>query len=175
MKLCIEQGRAFPIEVMTLPLRFHLLYWRHTISSTMVNTLTGSLIHQQLKETFIEKPIRVIGVLRSTTVSDWHFDTLGGSHLQSLDSWLWRWLPYRLSKRHSLTTVLLRTPVTQKIFFNQGMLLLGSNHFLSKKKMTNKNQNDISSILKGCEEDNWLKQMARLPTLAFDKEIFTIK
>ena len=29
-----------------------------------------------------------------------------------------------------LTTVLLRTPTTQMIFFNQGMLLLGSNHFL---------------------------------------------
>ena len=35
-----------------------------------------------------------------------------------------------LSKRQSLTTVLLRTPITQMIFFNQGMLLLGSNHFL---------------------------------------------
>ena len=34
-------------------------------------------------------------------------------------------------------------------------------------------QNDRSSILKGCEEDNWLKQMERLqiqvPILAFDK------
>ena len=35
-----------------------------------------------------------------------------------------------LSKRQSLTTVLLRTPITQMIFFNQGMLLLGSKHFL---------------------------------------------
>ena len=45
-------------------------------------------------------------------------------------TWLWRWLPHRLSKRQSLTTVLLRTPITHMIFFNQGMLLLGSNHFL---------------------------------------------
>ena len=45
--------------------------------------------------------------------------------------WLWRWLPHRLSKRQSLTTVLLlRTPITQMIFFTQGILLLGSNHFL---------------------------------------------
>ena len=36
----------------------------------------------------------------------------------------------RLSKRQSLTTVLLRSPVTQMIFFNHGMLLLDSNHFL---------------------------------------------
>ena len=45
-------------------------------------------------------------------------------------TWLRRWFPHRLLKRQSLTTVLLRTPITQMIFFNQGMLLLGSNHFL---------------------------------------------
>ena len=36
----------------------------------------------------------------------------------------------RLSKRQPLTTVLLRTLVTQMIFLNHGMLLLDSNHFL---------------------------------------------
>ena len=41
-------------------------------------------------------------------------------------TWLWIWLPYRLSaKRQSQTTVLLRTPITQMTFFNQGRLLLG--------------------------------------------------
>ena len=30
----------------------------------------------------------------------------------------------RLSKRQSLTTVLLRTPITQMIFFNQGILMI---------------------------------------------------
>ena len=43
---------------------------------------------------------------------------------------LWRWLQRRLSKRQSQKTFLLRTPITQMTFFNQGMLLLGSNHFL---------------------------------------------
>ena len=42
------------------------------------------------------------------------------------------WLLHTLSKRQSLTTVLLRTQITQMIFFIQGMLLLGSNHFLMK-------------------------------------------
>ena len=28
------------------------------------------------------------------------------------DTWLWKWLPHRLSKRESQTTVLLRTPIT---------------------------------------------------------------
>ena len=73
---------------------------------------------------WLKKIIWVIGVLRRTVVSDWRSDNLCGSHLQS------QVFPHRLSKRQSLTTVLLRTPITQMIFFNQGMLLLGSNHFL---------------------------------------------
>ena len=36
-------------------------------------------------------------------------------------SWLWRWLPHRLSKRQSQKGVLFRAPLTQMIFFNQGM------------------------------------------------------
>ena len=40
------------------------------------------------------------------------------------------WLLHRLSKHQSQTTVLLRTPITQMIFFNQGMLLLGWKNFL---------------------------------------------
>ena len=43
------------------------------------------------------------------------------------------WLPHRLLKHHSQKTVLLRTPITQMILFNQGMLLQGSNHFLMTK------------------------------------------
>ena len=35
-------------------------------------------------------------------------------------TWLWRWLPHRLSKCHSQITVLLRTPITQMIFSYQG-------------------------------------------------------
>ena len=34
-------------------------------------------------------------------------------------TWLWRWLSHRLSKPQSPTTVLLRTPTTQMIIFNQ--------------------------------------------------------
>ena len=37
-------------------------------------------------------------------------------------TWLWRWLQHGLLKRQSQTIVLLRTPITQMIFFNQGML-----------------------------------------------------
>ena len=36
-------------------------------------------------------------------------------------TWLWRWLPHGLSIRQSPTTVLLRTPVTQMIIFNQSL------------------------------------------------------
>ena len=44
--------------------------------------------------------------------------------LTNTTTWLWRWLPHRLSKRQSLKTVVLRTPVTQMIFFNHGSLTL---------------------------------------------------
>ena len=43
--------------------------------------------------------------------------------------WLRRWLPHRLLKCQSPTTVLLGTPINQMIILNQGMLLLGSNRF----------------------------------------------
>ena len=72
--------------------------------------------------------------------------TLCGRHLQSqviesLDRLDYRLSSDRLSldsedgfgtgcRNVSQTTVLLRTLITQMIFFNQGMLLLGSNHFL---------------------------------------------
>ena len=107
-------------------------------------------------------------------VSDWRFDNLCRSHLKSqvivlvensktmasdliahqdfwifnwlkTITWLLRWLPHRLSKRHSLTTVLLRTPITQMIFFNQGMLLLGSNHFLRVKMVVKFEVSDVAS------------------------------
>ena len=44
--------------------------------------------------------------------------------LTNTTTWLWRRLPHRLSKRQSITTVLLRTPITQMIFFNQGKNLI---------------------------------------------------
>ena len=47
--------------------------------------------------------------------------------LTNSTTWLWRHRhrsAHRLSKRQSLTTVLLRTPITQMIFFNQGSFLM---------------------------------------------------
>ena len=44
--------------------------------------------------------------------------------LTNTTTWLWRWHTHRLSKRQSLTTVLHTTPITQMIFFNQGIIVL---------------------------------------------------
>ena len=55
-------------------------------------------------------------------------------------SGLLRWLPHRLSKRQSLTTVLLRTLITRMTFCNQGMLLLGSNHLVPCSRTTTNKQ-----------------------------------
>jgi len=43
-------------------------------------------------------------------------------------TWLWRWLPLRLSKRQSPTTVLFRTTLTRTITLYELLILLGSNH-----------------------------------------------
>ena len=59
---------------------------------------------------WLKKIIWVIGVLRTTVVCD----SEDGCRM------------HRLSKRQSQTTVLLRTPITQMIFFNQGYFLLSS-------------------------------------------------
>ena len=50
---------------------------------------------------------------------------------QILFTWLWRWLPLRLSKRQSPTTVLFRTTLTQAITQYELLILLGSNHLLN--------------------------------------------
>ena len=52
---------------------------------------------------------------------------------QTLFTWLWRWLPLRLSKRQSPTTVLFRTTLTRTITLYELLILLGSNHLLSKQ------------------------------------------
>ena len=49
---------------------------------------------------------------------------------QTLFTWLWRWLPLRLSKRQSPTPVLFRTTLTRTITLYELPILLGSNHLL---------------------------------------------
>ena len=65
----------------------------------------------------------VTGVLRRTVLGDLRLDNLRGSHPQS-----------QVTEEVVETSVaknnFLRTPVTKIIIFNQGMLLVGSNHFL---------------------------------------------
>ena len=70
---------------------------------------TGKWIEPRSNIPWLKKIIWVIGVLRS--------------YIQSQRTWLWRWLPHSLSKRQSRTTVLLRTPITQMMFFNQGTMI----------------------------------------------------
>ena len=92
---------------------------------------------------WLKKIIWVIGVPRRTVVCDWRFHNLCGG-----------WL----SKHQSQTTVLLRTPITQMIFFNQGMLLLGSNHFHIKisiyPTLQYNNQNQKTALHDCCMSKN---------------------
>ena len=88
---------------------------------------------------WLKKITWVIGVLRRTLWQpvrkpSWVKWTLDSE--DDLRTWLWRWLPHRLSNVSHRTTVLLRTRITQIIFFNQG-ILLGSNHFLNNNTWNN--------------------------------------
>ena len=70
------------------------------------------LIHMQMKTNFDMKRWAPGLALkkRPKVIRKWPIDI----------TWLWRWLPYRLLKHQSQTTVLLRTPISQLIFLNQG-------------------------------------------------------
>jgi len=66
------------------------------------------------------------------------------------------------SAKHSilhLYYVLLRTPITQMIFFNQVMLLLGSNHFLIYyvTRLSLKWSKCANGILDQRKENNWIR------------------
>ena len=52
-----------------------------------------------------------------SNVFDDDFCSKNSTWLHLTTTWLWRWLPLRLLKRRSQTTVFLRTPITQMIFF----------------------------------------------------------
>ena len=60
-------------------------------------------------------------------------------------TWLWRWLPQRLSKRQSQTTVLLRTPFTPRWSFSGQGSLLNDSHLL-KTVATKKRKISFSMI-----------------------------
>ena len=50
--------------------------------------------------------------------------------------WIGNWLPHRQLKCQSPAKILLRTPITQMIFFNQGLLLLGSSLYSFSNNVT---------------------------------------
>ena len=78
----------------------------------------------------------VTGVLRRKVVGDSRLDNLRGSHLQS-----------QMIEEFVETSVannnFLRAPVTKMIIFNQGMSLVGSNHFLMSSLTTMVSQSKL--------------------------------
>jgi len=50
-----------------------------------------------------------------------------GFRLTGAATWLWGWLPHGLPTRRSLAAVLFRTPITQMIFFNLGIIMVINN------------------------------------------------
>ena len=74
-----------------------------------------------------------------------------------------RWLPHRLSKRQSQTTVLPRSPITQMIFFNQGMTLR------STVDISHKNISPRSSHPENDQPSNVLFPTVNLQQIGADK------
>mgnify|MGYP000692386737 CR=1 FL=1 len=72
--------------------------------------LSPHMSSQPITSRIYQRPIKSLtGVFEFSTDSHYHL-TLK--------------IPHRLSKHQSLTTVLLRTPITQMIFFNQGKMFM---------------------------------------------------
>ena len=70
---------------------------------------------------WLKMSIWVTGDPRRTSAGDWRFDNLCGSHLQSHLTLKMAFA--QVVERQSPTVVILRTPVTQMIMFNQRMLI----------------------------------------------------
>ena len=91
--------------------------------------------------------IWVIGNLRRTVVLRL---TFLGQPVQK--AWMDGCLPHRLSKRQSQTTVLLRTPMTQMIFFNQNICIGIGNKELPREAPSGTSFPNLSSS----PRDEWL-------------------
>mgnify|MGYP007058637632 CR=1 FL=1 len=85
------------------------LRWR----DTPLNFVKQLSLHNS-KLLWLKKIIWVTGILRRTVAGDWRFDNLCRGHLQSQD--VFSTGCWNVSHQ---TTVLLKTPVTEVIFFNQ--------------------------------------------------------
>ena len=79
------------------------------------------------RKSFSESSEYCLSVVHST---DQTYNTIDW---KTLFTWLWRWLPLRLSILRSPTTVLLRTTLTRTITLYELLTLLGSNHSLKNK------------------------------------------
>ena len=105
--------------------RVRVVLNRTAIGEWCFDNLTGSHLQSQWIQ-FVSRwciksgPLKVIGQFSHDGI-DWKTLSL---------SWLWRWLPLRLSKRQSPTTVLFRTTLTRTITQCELLILLGSNHLL---------------------------------------------
>ena len=95
------------------------LRWR----DTPLNFVKQLSLHNS-KLLWLKKIIWVTGILRRTFAGDWRFDNLCRGHLQSQD--VFATGCWNVSRQ---TTVLLKTPVTEVIFFNQVYVTPGFKSF----------------------------------------------
>ena len=103
-----------------------ITFFRHKVLSdfTIAKQDVTIQIHVENSKTTTHLPTATLSTDQSNrSPGFWNFQ------LTNTTTWLWRWLPHRLSKRQSLTTVVLRTPITQIIFFNHGTVFLWDDYW----------------------------------------------
>ena len=113
-------GRPYPIYDQNL--RFSLPYfWPHQNFDTLymivaADTVALNIIFEGL-------------LFINNRPQGWYYVKNVSRHQSNMTrTWLWRWLPLRLSKHQSPTTVLFRTTFTRTITLYELLILLGSNH-----------------------------------------------
>ena len=89
-------------------------------------------------------------------------------YLTLMMTWLWRWLPLRLSKRQSPlpTTVLLRTTLTRTIKLHYYMLPPDSNHLLYYKSKHRPAQFQSEVSAARSKTRRWNRSFSSLPLLS---------
>ena len=138
VKICAEIGHAnrwvvrwiinnvllFPVELSTSSRTLQSVTQQETVTHCLLFILQPMYLHNLSPHTSsqpitssIYQPLLYLLNNQIAQQGFWIFKWL---RLSLTFTWLWRWLPHRLSELQSQTKVPLRTLITQMIFFNQG-------------------------------------------------------
>ena len=152
-------------------------YWNPCI--LCVNQITFIYVYVRKEKPWLKKIIWVIGVLRRTVVSDWRFDNLCGSHLQSqvvvLVSWKFKnpgerfdWSIDRVAVGKYVMWLAVKTCAEKPLLVNMDLFYSCSKIFwipLWKKKSKSING---KGLFKALTATSWMSSVLVTPCLFHD-------